>query len=82
MYAARLYKVSPLTNEVNALVNSIIGKMGLGICENTRNARLSGGQRRRLSIGVALLKQPTVLFLDEPTSGLDSGKKSTYQILS
>lgn len=56
-------------NEKNQVVEEIIDKMGLRICADTRNARLSGGQARRLSIGIALLKQPTLLFLDEPTSG-------------
>lgn len=68
-FAAELYNVAPTSNSMNQVVEEIIDKMGLRICADTRNARLSGGQARRLSIGIALLKQPTLLFLDEPTSG-------------
>jgi ABC-type multidrug transport system ATPase subunit len=70
-YAAELYDVV-VKEDLNAVVDEIIAKMGLDVCADTRNARLSGGQMRRLSLGIALLKQPTMLFLDEPTSGLDS----------
>ena len=69
MYAAELYDIAEPA-DLPIVVDEIIDKMGLRICANTRNARLSGGQARRLSIGMALLKQPTLLFLDEPTSGL------------
>jgi ABC-type multidrug transport system ATPase subunit len=68
-FAAELYNVAPDVNAMHQVVEEIIDKMGLRICADTRNARLSGGQARRLSIGIALLKQPTLLFLDEPTSG-------------
>ena len=67
-FAAELYDVAA-KNDLDAIVDEIIDKMGLRICADTRNARLSGGQARRLSIGISLLKQPTLLFLDEPTSG-------------
>ncbi|CAB9505534.1 Putative white-brown complex homolog protein 30 [Seminavis robusta] len=70
-YAAELYQVADRSN-IPAVVEETIQKMGLAVCADTRCARLSGGQARRLSIGMALLKQPTVLFLDEPTSGLDA----------
>jgi ABC-type multidrug transport system ATPase subunit len=75
-YAAELYDVVDKADK-DALVNEIIQKMGMESNADVRNSQLSGGQRRRLSIGVALLKQPTLLFLDEPTSGLDAAAASS-----
>jgi ABC-type multidrug transport system ATPase subunit len=75
-YAADLYDVAATKEDKVTIVQEIITKMGLEVCADTRNARLSGGQQRRLSIGIALLKQPTLLFLDEPTSGLDAAAAS------
>jgi ABC-type multidrug transport system ATPase subunit len=66
-FAAELYNIVP--EQVDAAVDRVIETLGLRNCANTRNGRLSGGQARRLSIGMALLKQPAVLFLDEPTTG-------------
>ncbi|CAN6201494.1 unnamed protein product [Urochloa humidicola] len=55
-------------------VDALLSDLRLAHAANTRvcPARLSGGERRRVSIGLALLRDPGVLLLDEPTSGLDS----------
>jgi ABC-type multidrug transport system ATPase subunit len=71
-YASELYNIVDRGEATNLLVQDIITKMGLHSCADTKVARLSGGQQRRLSLAIALLKQPSVLFLDEPTSGLDA----------
>ena len=61
---ARLYraKVDPV---------EILSRVGLDHRKNSRYSELSGGQKQRLSIAVALVNDPVVLFLDEPTTGLD-----------
>eukprot|EP00884_Botryococcus_braunii_P016488 jgi/Botrbrau1/3522/Bobra.341_2s0049.1 len=58
-------------------VNSVIGQLALNTCRDVRigsalQRGISGGQSKRVNIGIALVTNPRVLFLDEPTSGLDS----------
>ena len=60
-----------------ALVMGVVTDLGLAktlhtIIGDDRARGVSGGERKRVSIGVELISNPSVLFLDEPTSGLDS----------
>ena len=50
---------------------ALAAQLGLGEVLHRRAGRLSGGWQRRLSIAMALVSDPQVLFLDEPTLGLD-----------
>ena len=52
-------------------VNKMIELFGMSEVENSRAKTLSGGWKRKVSIAMALISEPKVLFLDEPTLGLD-----------
>ncbi len=59
-------------------VDDVIALVGLGEQADQRAGRLSGGQLRRLDVGVALIGQPELVFLDEPTTGFDPDARRQF----
>lgn len=55
----------------NAKIEEVTELLGLETVINKKAGKLSGGWQRRLSIAMALISEPQILFLDEPTLGLD-----------
>ncbi|KAF9870692.1 ABC efflux transporter [Colletotrichum karsti] len=84
-YSADLRLPPPTTaEERRRIVEEVILELGLKECANTRignsqHRGCSGGEKRRVSIGVQLLANPSVVFLDEPTTGLDA--TSAFQLV-
>ncbi|CAN0120957.1 unnamed protein product [Ectocarpus sp. 6 AP-2014] len=77
---------SALTGECNKRVDKVLASLGLEGCQHTKVGNVflkgvSGGQKRRTSIGVELVVQRKILFLDEPTSGLDAASASEIMAL-
>jgi ABC-2 type transport system ATP-binding protein len=56
-------------------VDEVIELVGLAGKAGDRTGKLSGGQQRRLDVGMALVGDPELLFLDEPTTGFDPGAR-------
>ncbi|GJJ77813.1 hypothetical protein EMPS_10172 [Entomortierella parvispora] len=77
-YAIELYtKETPSALERDSKAEEIIDLVGLQDCADVlvgddETTGCSGGQKRRVSIGIQLVNDPTCLFLDEPTTGLDA----------
>ena len=64
-------------------VDDVLTEVDLEASAHVRVAQLSGGQRRRLDLALALSGSPTVLFLDEPTTGLDpAARHRTWDVIS
>src|ERR1700712_4130374 len=61
--------------EVEHNVDAVIKAVGLQAFTSRMAAKLSGGNKRKLSLAIALIGNPTVLLLDEPSSGMDAASK-------
>jgi ABC-2 type transport system ATP-binding protein len=63
-------------------VETVIEDVGLTGAAETRYEALSGGQKRRTCVGIALANEPELLFLDEPTTGIDpAGRQALWNLL-
>jgi ABC-type multidrug transport system ATPase subunit len=77
-FSAKLRLPKTMTDEdIEKIVNRCLDELGLGSAADTiigggLKKGISGGEKRRVSIGVELVASPSIIFMDEPTSGLDS----------
>jgi len=63
--------------------DEVISLVGLEGKADERASRLSGGQQRRLDVGMALVGDPELLFLDEPTTGFDpSARRQAWDVIA
>ena len=67
---------------MKAEVNRMIADLQLADKRNILAKKLSGGMKRKLSVGIALIGQSEIVILDEPTSGMDPyARRATWDLL-
>jgi ABC-2 type transport system ATP-binding protein len=63
-------------------VDEVVALVGLAEKQNARVKTLSGGQKRRLDLGIALIGDPDLVFLDEPTTGFDpQARRAAWEMI-
>ncbi len=77
LFTAKLKLTNYTNQQIELRVNEMIQKLNLNNAKNTKigdnlSRGVSGGERKRTSIGTELISDPQIVFLDEPTTGLDS----------
>ena len=75
-FQARLFGLS--RQQAGARADQLIARFGLEPVAGRKAAELSGGNKRRLHVALALVHQPRVLFLDEPTVGMDPESRAAF----
>ena len=74
---AALLRTNLSKEKIEKKVEDLLTRLGLQQCKNTKIGGVlfkgvSGGEKKRVSIGYELITEPQVILVDEPTSGLDS----------
>jgi len=81
LFYARLKGVA--RTDLSAAVDAALEDVNLKKFEHRRAGRLSGGMRRRLSVAMALIGSPSVVYMDEPSTGLDpASKRALWDVIS
>jgi ABC-type multidrug transport system ATPase subunit/pSer/pThr/pTyr-binding forkhead associated (FHA) protein len=81
-YAAQLRMPRDTSKEErHKRIMEVLSDLDLAHRKDVQISGLSGGQQKRVSIGVELLTRPSLFYLDEPTSGLDPGTETTFMHL-
>jgi ABC-2 type transport system ATP-binding protein len=71
------YATNPLSGA------DLLARLGLGDVVDTQVKRLSGGQKQRLSLALALIGRPELVFLDEPTAGMDpQARRAAWELIA
>merc|ERR1740123_1962737 len=67
---------------IDRKIDLLLADVGLSGKENSYSSTLSGGQKRKLSLALAFIGDPSIIFLDEPTSGMDpAARRKTWDLV-